>query len=378
MHLSFQKVFYVVGAVFGLIAFLVLAKGVLIPLAFALLLAFILFPICLKLEKWGTNRIMAAFLSMFTLLLIIGGGIYLFSNQIVNLSENFSEFKDKIIKVIAELTLLINNNLGFLGYLEDGEIYIKLKSWSNKSIETLVSQTFSGTSDLLIGLLSTIVFTFLILIYRNGLVSAMVQFYSKEQKEKAFNLFKSVQQVGQQYLFGMLIIILLLGFVNSIGLWIIGIDNAFFFGFLAAILAIIPYVGTLLGAAIAILYAFMSYDSIWLPIIIAAFFWVVQFIESNILTPKIVGGNLKVNAITSILSIIIGASIWGIAGMILFLPFSAMFKVICNEYIELKPLAMLIGEQEYTIINKANKHPNKWKMKLQAWKSRFHYLIFKK
>jgi predicted PurR-regulated permease PerM len=367
MTISFQKVFFTIASVFALFAILILAKSVLIPLAFALLIAFILFPVARKFEAWGVNKIMAASLSLLSLILIIGGGIFLFSNQIIQLSENLTDFKDKILKVFADATLLINKNIGFLPQLEKGELFEKIKDWLNESSGTLLSQTFSGTADVLVGLLTAIIFTFLILIYRNGLVRAFVSFYNRENRKKAFNMFKSIQQVGQQYLFGMLIIVLILGFVNSIGLWIIGIDNPFLFGFLAAVLAIIPYAGTLLGAAIPVLYAFISYDSIWMPITIAIFFWFVQFIESNFLSPKIVGGNLKLNALTSILSIIIGASVWGIAGMILFLPFAAMLKVVCEEYEELKPIALLIGEQNYNKKDNSNKLRNKWFEKVKGW-----------
>ncbi len=347
MHLSFQKLFFTIASVFSIFAILILAKAVLIPLAFAFLVAFILYPVCQKFEAWGANKIFAAFISLFSLFLIIGGGLFLFSTQIIDLSANLAEFKDKILDIFTDLSLFVNKNLSFVPQLDKGELYDKLRSWLNNSVGTLVGQTFSGTAAFLTGLVSTVVFTFLILIYRSGLVNAFVQFFPEDNREKAHNMFKSVQQVGQQYFFGMFIIVILLGFMNSAGLWIIGIDNPFLFGFLAALLAIIPYAGTLLGAAIPVIYAFMSYDSIWMPFSIALFFWGVQIIESNFLTPKIVGGNLKVNALTSILSIIIGASVWGVAGMILFLPFAAMFKVVCEEYDELKPLALLVGEKNY-------------------------------
>jgi predicted PurR-regulated permease PerM len=360
MHLSIQKVFFTIGTILAFITFLVLSKAVLIPVAFALLLAFILYPVSCKFENWGTNKIVAAFLSMFSLFLLIGGGIFFFSKQIYRLSENLAEFKDKVISIFADVTLHINKNMGFLGQLEKGELFDNLKSWLSDSVGTLISQTFSSTSEFLIGFVTVIVFTFLILIYRNGIVNALVHFYPQENRNKALKMFKSVQKVGQQYISGMMFIVLILGFGNSVGLWIIGLDNPFLFGFLAAVLAIIPYAGTLLGAAIPILYAFMSYDSIWMPITIAIFFWAIQFIESNFLTPKIVGRSLKVNALTSILSIIIGASVWGIAGMILFLPYTSMFNVVCEEYIELKPVAMLIGEHNYHKKDKSFKFKNIW------------------
>jgi predicted PurR-regulated permease PerM len=367
MHLSFQKVFYVIVTIIGLFAILIIAKSVLIPIAFAFLIAFILFPVARRIESWGTNEIVSAILSILGLFLIIGGGIFLFSNQIIQLSEHLSDFKVKILNVFTDATLFINKNVGFVPDLEKGELLEKIKNWLNKSAGTLLSQTFSSTASIIFGLLTSVIFTFLILIYRKGLVRALVRFYPQERREKALKMFKSVQQVGQQYLFGMMVIVLILGFVNSIGLLIIGIDNPFLFGFLAAILALIPYAGTFLGAAIPVLYSFISHDSIWMPITIAIFFWLVQIIESNFLTPKIVGGNLKINALTSILSIIIGASVWGIAGMVLFLPLVAMLKAVCEEYIELKPFALLIGDQNYNKKDKDDKLKNKWVQKLKGW-----------
>ncbi|MFW6275283.1 MAG: AI-2E family transporter [bacterium] len=347
MHISFQKLFYVIASVIGLIAILILAKSVLIPIAFAFLIAFILFPVTRKIESWGLNEIFSALLSIVGLFLIIGAAIYLFSNQIIDLSENLTDFKSKILNVFTDATLFFNKNIGFLPDLERGELLDKLKTWFSESSGTLLSQTFNSTANIIFGMLTSIIFTFLILIYRNGIIHALVSFYPQEHRQKALKMFKSVQHVGQQYLFGMLVIVVILGLLNSIGLLIIGIDNAFLFGFLAALLALIPYAGTFLGAAIPVLYAFISYDSIWMPISIVIFFWLVQVVESNFLTPKIVGGNLEINALTSILSIIIGSSVWGIAGMVLFLPFAAILKTVCNEYEELKPFALLIGEHKH-------------------------------
>ncbi|MDP3462474.1 MAG: AI-2E family transporter, partial [Bacteroidales bacterium] len=120
---------------------------------------------------------------------------------------------------------------------------------------------------------------------------------------------------------------------------------------------------------------FIFSDCLWTPITIAIFFWLVQVIESNFLTPKIVGGKLQVNALTSIISIIIGASVWGIAGMILFLPFSAMFRVVCEEYTELKPIALLIGDQNYN--DNSDKMQYRWVGKVKGWFSKFRSTLIK-
>jgi predicted PurR-regulated permease PerM len=370
VNISFQKVFYVIATVVSLFAILILAKAVLIPITFAFLMAFILFPVARKFELWGANEIASAALSILGLFLIVGGAIFLFSNLIIQLSENLSDFKVKILNIFADATLFINKNISFLPQLEKGELLENIKNWLNKSAGALLGQAFSSTANIIFGLLTSIIFTFLILIYRKGLIRALVSFYPQEHREKAFKMFKSVQQVGQQYLFGMLVIVLILGFMNSVGLWIIGIDNPFFFGFLAAVLALIPYAGTFFGSAIPVLYALISYDSLWIPIIIAIVFWLVQLIESNYLTPKIVGGNLKINALTSILSIIIGASVWGIAGMILFLPLVAMLKAVCEEYTELKPFALLIGDKNYNTRVRNDRLSGKLLKKISTWFSK--------
>lgn len=324
------------------------------------------------------NKILAAFLSIFTVLLTIGGSIFLFSTQLIKLTKEFSNFQGKILHVFAAATLYINDNLNFVHNLKKNELIDLIKDWASQSTGSLVRQTFSNTATFLAGMLATIIFTFLILIYRKGLLTAFSGFYPADKREKAVTMFKSVQQVGQKYLFGMIILIVVIGLANSIGLLIIGIDNPFLFGFLGAVLAIIPYVGTVSGAIIPTLYAFVSYNSVWMAVEIAILFWAVQLISDNFLSPKIVGGSININALTAILSLIVGAAVWGIAGMILFLPFAAMLMVVCESYIELKPIALLIGNKNYQEVDSSNTFAHKWIKKVKTWYSNFHFRSTKK
>jgi len=114
-----------------------------------------------------------------------------------------------------------------------------------------------------------------------------------------------------------------------------------------------------MGAIIPVIYTFVSFDSLWMAAAVALLFWFVQLVADNFLTPKIVGGSVKINALTAILSLFIGAAVWGLAGMILFLPFVAMLRVICEEYEELKPVALIMGEQ--------NKDESDGNGKISAW-----------
>jgi predicted PurR-regulated permease PerM len=345
MNLSFKNLFFSLASVIALFAILALAKTILIPLGLAMLISFILFPLAKKFESWGMNKILAAFLSILAMILIAGGGIYFLSTQIIELSKALTDFREKISSLFTDVIVYINSNVSFISNLDRNVLLDQIKEWLKSSAGTLAGKTFSSTATFLTQLLATIIYTFLILIYRNGFTQAFMKFAPKGKRKRVLNMFKNVQQVGQKYLSGMIMLIIILGLLNSIGLWIIGIDSPFLFGFLAASLAIIPYIGTIIGAGIPVLYAFMSHDSFWVPLAVIALFWSVQLVESNYLSPKIVGSNLQVNALAAILSLIIGGLMWGVAGMILFLPFAAMLKVICEEYEELRPIGLLIGNQ---------------------------------
>ncbi len=359
MNLSFQKLFYAIATVFALFAILVLAKSILIPLSIALLISFILFPLARKFETGKIGKTLAAFLSILVVVLIIAGVIYFFSTQIISVAKEFTDFKDKIINAFTDVTVYINNNVSFVENLERDELFNRMKEWITSSTGFLVQKTVNSTATFLAGLLAIIIFTFLFLIYRDGLKDAFLAFSAEEKRPQVLKMFKSVQQVGQKYLFGMIFLTLVIGLANSIGLLIIGIDNPFLFGFLGAALAIIPYIGTTMGAIIPVIYAFVSYDSIWTAVAVALLFWAVQLVSDNFLTPKIVGGSLKINAFAAILSLFIGAAVWGLAGMILFLPFTAMLRVICEEFEELKPIALIIGEK--------NKNDNDAPKKIAVW-----------
>ena len=346
MSLSFQKLFFAIATVIAFFAILILARPILVPLGFALLISFILYPLAKKLETLGINRMFAAFLSMLIMALIIGGGISFFLTQITNLPNVLSDFQDKIMGLLKDIIIYINSHVNLETDLEQDYLIEQLTEWFKNVAFPVAENTFYTTTSFLAGLLATIVYTFLLLIYRTGLTQAFIKFSPIDKRGIAFNMFKKVQKVGQKYLSGMIVLIIILVLANSLGLWIIGVDSPFLFGFLAAAMSIIPYVGTTLGASIPILYAFMSHDSLWIPFAVAVLFWAIQLIESNFLSPKIVGSSLQINALAAILSLLIGASVWGVAGMILFLPFVAMLKVICEEYEPLKPVALLIGDQK--------------------------------
>ena len=345
MNFSFKAAFFCLACVAGLFVLLYFGRPLLIPLSTALLLAFILYPLCKSLEAWGLKRMIATMSCLLSLLFLAGGISYLFSRQIVSLAGQFSDFQYKLFTLLSEAMNYAHDQVSIIPYMGTYSIMEKGQEWLKESGSGLVTNTFAHTASVVTGLVMVVVFTFLLLIYRRGLTVAVSQFASTPNRKKVFRMIYRMQKVGKQYVFGMAIMIGILGIANSLALLLIGIDHAFFFGFMAAVLAIIPYVGTTLGAVVPTVYAAMTHESVFVPLMVVGAFWLIQLVEGNYLSPKIVGGQLNVNALAAIISLVLGGYVWGIAGMALFLPLTAILKVFCEYFEELQPFSALLGHE---------------------------------
>src|SRR5690606_20423195 len=161
-----------IASSFGIIAIMIFGKAILIPLAFALLLAFILFPLVKRFERKGMGVIVATFLSMFITALVLAAGIFLFSTQIIGLCQEFAAFQDELVTICADVTTYINSNIKVIDNLERDDLNIQVKAGLTEAAGMLAKQTVSGTAASLTGLVSTVIYTFLNLIFRSGLTQA--------------------------------------------------------------------------------------------------------------------------------------------------------------------------------------------------------------
>ena len=347
MNFSIRQVFYALSTFFGVIFLMFFGKPVLIPLAFALLISFILYPICCFLERKGVGRMWSILWTIIGVALLIAGIIFLFSSQIIKIISDFSNFTGRINELLATVTVFINKKIPIVPDLKKDDLIELGKKWFSKESGSLVKTSLGSATAIASGLVLSVIYTFLILLYRKGLKKAFVNFAAPDKRKNYAHMVDNMQLVGQKYLTGMFTLIIILGALNSTGLLLLGIDYAFFFGYLAAFLALIPFVGTTIGGALPTLYALMTYDSIWHPIGVILVFWFVQMLEGNFLSPTIVGGNLNLNALAAILALIVGGFIWGIPGMILSMPIMAIMKEAFENYEQLKPLSGVLRDDLY-------------------------------
>lgn len=333
---------------------MIVAKPLLVPLLFAIVFAVILSPLTDKLEIWYVPRFLASILSLLLGVSILVAVSLFFYSQI-------SGFVDDIDLVERRLRDLADNLESVIAPYTDIDIGESLRSLPN-TIITYISDNFQALGMGVLSAASTLtsifivpVYVVLILIFRNFLKEFAIRAFSNGDEEKVEKMLLRIKSVVQYYILGMMMVICILAILNSGLLWVLGVDNAVFFGVFAAVLNIVPFVGPLIGSILPILYAWVTMDSLLIPLLVLIGFYIIQLFESNLFTPGIVGRQVSLNPLITLLAIFVGAQIWGLAGMILFIPAGAIMKVIFDETESLRPYGFLLGKANASHSNSRSK-----------------------
>jgi predicted PurR-regulated permease PerM len=318
-------------------------KTLFVPLAFSLLIAFILFPICQSLEHKGLHKGFAAAVPVVTLFFLLIGAIYLLITQLTELSYEWDNIQQRATETLQGLSLFLFQKLGLSADRQWEMLENLVSNVGNKAfnvvgnIATIVTESF-------VFLIMIPIFTFLILFYRHKLVNALYPFFPTENLDSYFEILTETIHTYYNFIKGMLIVYLTVGTLNSIGLAIIGVPHFLLFGFSVAILTFIPYIGIMIGSLFPIIVAWTTFNSIWYPIAVIGLFGFVQFLEAYVIFPLAVGKKLKLNTLIVFIVIIIGGMLWGAAGMILFIPMVSILKLVADKSPRLKYLSELLGE----------------------------------
>ncbi len=323
---------------------LIYAKNFLLPIVISALLSFMLNPLCVKLQKLKIPAVFAIIMSMLIVFVVFVLVLIFVSSQISNLVTEMSSMNLIFSNKLNTIHAYILNNFSISNATLDQWIYNgKAKLLSNTG--ELISGTVSATTDIMsyFGLVPVYVFCFLL--YKKSFKDFSYSLINKERHSEISGLLRDIQKLSQNYLIGLITVILIIGILNALGLWIIGINNALFFGFFASLLTIIPYIGIFIGSLLPIAYALLTKDSIGAAIGVVAVFSIVQLLESNFITPKIVGSKVSLNPFAAIVALLVGAEIWGAAGMILSIPVTAILKLIFDSRESTKAIGYFLGSE---------------------------------
>jgi len=338
-------------------------QEIIVPILFALLLSVLLYPIVRFLErKLRFNRIFSA-LTAILISFIVLMAVFTFIG--IQLKEIISKSGGYMDSIEAKMLPLIKDAEKTTG-LNSEEIVEP----DSLKMEKVVKDNFSNITDFIFAsgsmlgkLILVPLYMFFFLLYRKFFISFIYTLVEKKcTKEESKAIFHKLYDVQQNYFVGLITVMILVGILNSVGLLALGIDYPYFFGFLCALLLLIPYIGIIIGSLLPALVALATKDSYWYALGVIGIFGVIQFIEGNLITPKITGSKVRINAFVSILSIVVFAMLWGTSGMVLALPITASLKVLFDHSPHFKAYGFLLGEPtEEFLKSRARRRLKIWK-----------------
>ena len=341
--MSFSRIAAFVGIVVVLVGVAIWAKAILVPIVFASLFALFLSPICQRVESWIRVPWLAITITFLFAVTPVIAAILAFTYQTLSVVEDLptitEEFQESLDRVIRTIAGNFKIDIKVSGY-----------EWVREQFGDALDEPFvyvrtaiASGAGVIGNLLLISLYTFLFLLYREPIYHFILGQFGLSNRRRMELVFHDTQRMSYTYLKGVGLVMAILGLLNSLGLMAIGIDYAFFWGFLAAFLAIIPYVGTFLGGLLPFLYALSTTTTTWQPVSVVALFTLVQMVEGNIITPKVVGSSIQINPLAAIIALFIGGFIWGVEGLILALPLTAVLRIFFVHSVRFRPFGLLLS-----------------------------------
>jgi len=333
-----KRLTYIIIPIFGIIYTLILAKDFLYPLAFGILLSYLLYPIVNYLEKKGFPRILSIMLTILTAVAVFIA-IAIFVLKRVNLfMDELPRFREMTVNHIESFQKTLESNFGIPAE--------RLKKFLISNVFDLGSRSekiFAATTGTVFALFMQPVYIFLFLYYRTKFAYFYLKIVGRENRTIAIEALREIAGVVTRYMLGVTIVVLILCFFNSAGLLIIGIKYPLLLGVIMALFSFIPYFGNIIGGMVVLTFALLTADSSVFAFRVVIFTFIVHFFENNILSPNIVGNNIRMNPFIIILGLIMGAMIWGLPGMLVTIPFLAMVKIVLKKIPSMQAFAFLMG-----------------------------------
>jgi predicted PurR-regulated permease PerM len=333
--------------VLGLLSFffiLYIGADIIVPIIFATIIAILLNPFVNMLTKMKCNRVIAILIAVVVAILVISFITYFIVSQAALFSDTVPQFKKKFATITSDAVNWVSTHLNINKAKIDAWI-TKTKSEGMNNSTAVIGSVISTFGGMLVMIFLLPVYIFMILFYKPLLLEFIGQLFKNNEQGLVAEVLTETKTLIQSYLIGLLLEAALVAALNSIGLFLLGIQYALLIGVIGALLNMIPYIGGLVAIALPMLLALASKSPItalWVFIL----YTVVQFIDNNLIVPKIVASKVKINALVSIIVVLIGGALWGISGMFLAIPLTAIIKVVFDRIDQLRPFGFLLGDNQ--------------------------------
>ncbi|MGZ3943204.1 MAG: AI-2E family transporter [Bacteroidia bacterium] len=330
----------------GLVAFifvLFVTQRIIVPVIYATILAIVVNPIVNYLIVKRVNRIVAIALTVFLVLSFAFFVVLFLSVQGSKLAESFSVLSDKFYLLLDQSINWVSKKFNILPDQLSRWLF-NLKAEIVSSSSAAIGQTLLYTGSALVILVLIPVYIFMILYYKPLLLEFVHKLFRSERQNEINEILIKIKKIIQNYLIGLLLEALIIATLNSVSLLILGIDYAILLGIVGAIFNIIPYVGGIMSVSLPFLLALATKPSFSYAFMVIVAYVIIQFIDNHYVVPKIVASKVKINALVSVIVVLAGSALWGIPGMLLSIPLTAIIKVIFDHISEMKAWGFLLGD----------------------------------
>jgi predicted PurR-regulated permease PerM len=336
----YKKATLILLGIILLVYVLFTLADIVVPIAFSLLLAILLNPLNNRLMKLRVPKVLAILLTLLFALLVIGTILYLLSTQILQFGEMLPTLKLKFTQILTDLQHYMETTFGVS--IQKQTQFLKDTASGGKA---LVGRTVSSVLGIFSLLFLIPVYIFLFLLYKPLILNFLFEVFSSKNTRYVADILHETKTAIQSYIVGILIEASIVAVMNSVALMLLGVPYAILLGVIGAILNMIPYIGGVIAIALPVLMATVTKDGYSTQLGILGAYALIQFIDNNILVPRIVSSKVQINALISILAVLLGGALWGVSGMFLSIPFVAVLKIIFDRIDYLQPWGKLLGDQ---------------------------------
>lgn len=317
---------------------LYIGKAIVVPLLYATVYAILLNPLVNYVSNKGVNRVLSIILVLAVTFALVGVLIYLLSMQIGTFLDTLPVFKEKFAMVFRQGLGWMSETFNVkTAELKEGVEQMKDNGMGN------IGRVIGAIGGVFVVVFLLPVYIFMILFYKPLLLDFIGQLFAKEKHEMVVDVLGQTKVLIQSYLVGLLVEASIMAVMNVAVLLALGVQYAVLLGIIGALLNIIPYIGGIIAMGLALLVALTTMEPIYVVYVFVAYS-LVQFIDNNVIVPRVVASKVKINALVSIVVVLLGGALWGIAGMFLAIPLTAIIKVILDRIEVLKPFGFLLGD----------------------------------
>jgi len=274
---------------------------------------------------------------------IVAGIIALLAWQLTDFIGSIQQLEQMVNSAIRRVQQMIHQAFSITPK-EQTEI-VKQQSQHGGS-SGLASTLVSTVTGIAVDVILTLVYIFLFLYFRGHIRNFIYKIVPQDERSNTRKVITDSAKVGQQYITGVGSMIVILWIMYSIGFSIVGVKSAIFFAILCGLLEIIPFIGNLTGTAITVLLTIAQGGNTGMVAGVIITYAIVQFIQSYLLEPLVVGSEVNINPLFTIMVLVLGELLWGIPGMILAIPLLGILKIVFDHIEPLKPYGYLIGENK--------------------------------